>query len=63
MEKEAKLISNGKIVTQVEHDGVQQLGKKSRENSYNVRLPHNIAVSLPPWLHPTRSLRDRSTHK
>ena len=40
MEKEAKLISNGKRVTQVEHHGVQQLGKKSKEkSSYNVRLP------------------------
>ena len=34
LEKEAILISNGKIVTQVEHHGVQyQLGKKDRENS------------------------------
>ena len=31
-------------------------------HSCNVRLPHNIAVSFPPRLHPTRSLRDRSTH-
>ena len=71
MEKEAKLISNGKIVTQVEHHGVQQLGKRAgREKtatmwdcqSCNVRVPHYIAGSLPPWLHPTRSLRDRPTH-
>ena len=34
LEKEAILISNGKIVTQVEHHGVQyQLGEKDRENS------------------------------
>ena len=30
---EAKLSSNGKMVTQVEHHGVQQLGKKSREET------------------------------
>ena len=59
------------LVTQVEHHGVQQLWKRAGKKQLhcqtatavsNVRLPHNIAVSFPPRLHPTRSLRDRSTH-
>ena len=28
----------------------------------SVKLQHNIAPSLPPWLNATLSLRDRSTH-
>ena len=44
MEKEAKLILNGKIVTQVEHHGVQQLGKKSREKTAQV----DFEVDCPP---------------
>ena len=36
--------------------------KKSKEKrELNVKLQHNNAASLPPWLNPTLSLRDRLT--
>ena len=36
--------------------------KRASKKELNVKLQHNIAASLPPWLNPTLSLRDRSTH-
>ena len=36
--------------------------KRARKKRANVKLQHNIAASLPPWLNPTLSLRDRLTH-
>ena len=36
--------------------------KRARKKELLLKLQHNIAASLPPWLNPTLSLRDRSTH-
>ena len=36
---------------------------RARRKELNVKLQQNIAASLPPWLNPTLSSRDGSTHR
>ena len=55
----------GKKVTRVKHNCVhyRQKEKNKEKELSDVKLQHNIAASLPPWLNQTFSLRDRSTHR